>query len=83
MSSQRLYGFASVSDDRHQLAYCGNHFTIYVSQIIMLCTLKLHNTVCQWYLNKTGAGNTAALKFIMLGPKDHEEMFCLHSSLEY
>ena len=27
---------------------------MYVSQIIMLCTLGLHTAVCQLYLNKTG-----------------------------
>ena len=33
--------------------YCGNHFTIYVTQIIMLHTLNLHSAVCQLYLSKT------------------------------
>ena len=34
--------------------YCGNHFTMYVSQTIMLYTLNLYSVVCQLYLNKTG-----------------------------
>ena len=33
--------------------YCGNHFIIYVSQVIMLHTLNLHSAICQLYLNKT------------------------------
>lgn len=32
--------------------YCGNHFTIYVSQIIMLYALDLHSDICQLFLNK-------------------------------
>ena len=31
-----------------------NHFTIYVSQAIMLYTLNLYNDICQLFLNKTG-----------------------------
>ena len=34
--------------------YCGHHFTIYVSQTIMLYTLNLYSDVCQLYVNKTG-----------------------------
>ena len=34
--------------------YCDNHFMMYVSQIIMLCTLNLYSAVCQLYLNKAG-----------------------------
>lgn len=33
--------------------YCGNHFTIYLSQIILMYTLNLYSVVCQLYLNKT------------------------------
>lgn len=33
--------------------YCGNHFMMYTSQIIMLYTLNLYSTICQLYLNKT------------------------------
>ena len=33
--------------------YCGNHFMVYVSQIIMLYTLNLYSAECQLYLNKT------------------------------
>ena len=32
--------------------YCGIHFMIYVLQIVMLCTLNLHSTVCQLYHNE-------------------------------
>ena len=39
------------------LTYCVNHFMIYVSQIIMLYTLNIHNAVHQLYLNKTGGKN--------------------------
>ena len=35
-----------------QQIYYGNHFMMYVSQIIMLYTL--YSSVCQLYLNKTG-----------------------------
>ena len=38
--------------DVHQ-TYCGNHFMMYVSQIIMLYTLNLHSAACQLNLNKT------------------------------
>ena len=34
--------------------HCDNPFMIYVTQIIMLCTLNLYSAVCQLYLNKTG-----------------------------
>ena len=34
--------------------YCGNHFTIYVNQTIMLYLLSLYNHVFQLFLNKTG-----------------------------
>ena len=30
----------------------GNHFMIYVNQMIMLYTLNLYNAICQLYLNK-------------------------------
>lgn len=33
--------------------YCGNHFMIYGSQIIMLCISNLYSVVYQLYLNKT------------------------------
>lgn len=36
--------------------YCGNHFTMNVSQVIMLDTLNLHNASCQLYLIKTERG---------------------------
>ena len=32
--------------------HCSNHFTIYVSQIMMLCTLNLYSAISQLYLNK-------------------------------
>ena len=38
--------------DVHYIYY-GNHFMMYVSQIIMLYTLNLYRAVCQLYLNKT------------------------------
>ena len=34
--------------------YWVNHFTIYVSQTIMLYTLNFYSDICQLYLNKTG-----------------------------
>ena len=36
------------------LTYRGNHFTIYLSQIIMLYTENLYSAVCQANLGKTG-----------------------------
>lgn len=33
--------------------YNWNHFTIYVSQIIVLYSLNLYNNACQLFLNKT------------------------------
>ena len=30
---------------------------MYISEIIMLCTLNLYRDVCQFYLNKTGRKN--------------------------
>jgi len=36
------------------LTYCGNHFTIYINQTIMLYTLNLHHDVRKLFLNKTG-----------------------------
>ena len=35
----------------HQ-TYCGDHFMIYVSQIIMLSALNSYSAECQLYLNK-------------------------------
>ena len=34
-------------------AYCGNYFTVHVSQIIMLHALNLYGAACQLYLTKT------------------------------
>ena len=36
--------------------YCGNHFIMYASHIIMLYTLNTYSVVCQLQLNKTGRG---------------------------
>lgn len=33
---------------------CGKHFTVYVSQVIMLYILNIYSGTCQLYLNKTG-----------------------------
>lgn len=33
--------------------YCGNYFTVYVNQTIMLYTLNLYSDECQLFLNKT------------------------------
>ena len=38
--------------------YCGSHFTIYVNQTIMLCTLNVYSDVCQLFLSKTGKKET-------------------------
>ena len=46
--------FVSIRDDGCSLTYCDNHFMMYLSQIIMLYTLKLYSAVCQFYLHKTG-----------------------------
>ena len=29
--------------------YCGNHFMMYISQIIVLYTLNLYSVICQLY----------------------------------
>ena len=34
--------------------YWGNHFTIYVNQVVTLCALNLQSDVGQLFLNKTG-----------------------------
>ena len=34
--------------------FCGHHLMMYISQIIMQCTLNLHSAVYQLYLNETG-----------------------------
>lgn len=34
--------------------YLGNHFTIYVKQLIILYALNLYSDVCQLFLTKTG-----------------------------
>ena len=41
--------------------YCGDHFMMFVSQIITLCNLNLHSPVYQLYLNKTGQKNKIKL----------------------
>lgn len=33
---------------------CGDHFTTYIFQIIMLYTLNTYNYIWQLFLNKTG-----------------------------
>lgn len=39
------------------LTKLGNHFMVYISEIIMLYTLNLHcSAVCQLYLNRTAVG---------------------------
>lgn len=35
-------------------ASCGNHFTIYVNQTVMLDTLNGYNDICQLFLIKIG-----------------------------
>ena len=37
--------------------HCSNHFTIYVSQIIILYNVSLHSVISQLYHNKTGKIN--------------------------
>ena len=37
--------------------YCGNNFTMYVSQISMLGALNVNSAVCKIHLNKTGKGS--------------------------
>lgn len=32
--------------------YCGNHFTVYLNQTILLYTLSFHSDVCQLFLKK-------------------------------
>ena len=51
--------------------YCGHHFMMYVSQIIMLYTLNLYSAVCQLYLKKTGRKKLRVLILFMraLPPK--------------
>ena len=34
------------------LTYCGDRFTVYVCQVIMLYTLNLFSAICPLYLNK-------------------------------
>ena len=41
-----------------------NHLTVYVSQVIMLYTLKLYSAICQLYLNKTERKKTNEIKTI-------------------
>ena len=50
--------------------YFGNHFTIYISNIIMPYALNLHNAVCQLHLNKNRGwteekSNTEHLSFYL------------------
>lgn len=37
--------------------YCGKHFTVHVTQTIMLYALKPYSDVCQLFLNKPGNNN--------------------------
>lgn len=48
-----LYLFEMMDVDQ---TYCGNHFTINVSQIIMLSTLNLYSAVYQLYPKKLVVG---------------------------
>ena len=46
------------------LTYCGNHFTIYVSHVVMPYTLILNSAACQLYFIKTrGKENTEKVSF--------------------
>lgn len=49
-----FFNIASTWDNGVHWTYYGNHFIMYVSQIIMLATFNLRSAVCQLYLNKTG-----------------------------
>ena len=49
--------------------YCGNHFTIWVSQIIILYNVSLHSVISQLYHNKTGKINKHKNKNLFLGPQ--------------
>ena len=46
--------------------YCGNHFTIYINQIIMLHTLNLYSGICQLFLNKTKKKKTTSFSYAFL-----------------
>ena len=39
--------------DGCSLNYHGNHFMMYVTQVVILYTLNLYSAVCQLYLSKT------------------------------
>ena len=48
--------------------FCGNHFTVYVNQTIMLYALNLYSDVCQLFLNKIGEGSWLEKKKCWLNP---------------
>ena len=58
--------------------YCGNIF-MYVSQIVVLCALNLHDAVCQIYLNKTGRKNFEGNSEILLMGGALMQIKCVHS----
>ena len=54
--TRKVFHFFNEIMDVHQI-YCGNHFMMCVSQIIILYILNLYSVICQLYLNKTGRKN--------------------------
>lgn len=47
------------------LIYCGNHFIMHVSEIIMWYTASLYSIACQLYPNKTeGKKKNLLLRFL-------------------
>ena len=82
-----FFNIASTWDNGVHWTYYGNHFMMYVSQIIMLATFNLHSAVCQLYLNKTGRkknhiGDQRILRWYMEGCSLPEAAFkgfrCTH-----
>ena len=41
-----FFNFVFICHDKYSLTYCGHHFMMYVSQIVMLYTLNLYSVVC-------------------------------------
>ena len=44
--------------------YYSNHFTIYVSQTILLCTLNFYSDTCKLYHYNTGGKSHQTMRYI-------------------
>lgn len=67
---EKHFNFLCIWDNGCSLT-CGNHFTVYLSQFIMLNTWNFYSAVYQFYLNKTRGKKVANINSQMPSLANH------------